>query len=234
MPTPLPDELLTRLRSFDTPTICNALEVARPECRGEGFTTRPLVCLRPRMPPIVGYARTATIRAELPSDDDPATVRQRRMDYYAYVDEGPKPSVIVIEDLDSSPGFGSFWGEVHSHVHRGLGALGVVTNGSIRDLDDNADGFQMLAGQVGPSHAYVRIEAFGRPVNVAEMIVCSGDLVHADQHGAVVIPQDVAADLPAIIDRLVRKEAVIIEASKRPGFDFDTLARAMSDSEDIH
>ena len=93
---------------------------------------------------------------------------------------------------------------------------------------------RLLAGQVGPSHAYVRIEAFGRPVNVAEMIVCPGDLIHADQHGAVVIPQDVAADLPVIVDRIVRKEAVIIEASKRPGFDFDTLARAMSDSEDIH
>ncbi len=234
MPNSLTDDLLAQLRSFDTPTICNALEVARPECRGEGFTTRPLVCLRPQMPPIVGYARTATIRAEHPASDDAGTVRQRRLDYYAYVDDGPKPSVIVIEDLDPAPGFGSFWGEVHSHVHRGLGALGVVTNGSIRDLDDNADGFQMLAGQVGPSHAYVRIEEFGRPVEVADMIVRSGDLIHADQHGAVVVPEDVAADLPAIIDRLVRKEAVIIEASKRPDFGFEMLAQAMRDSEDIH
>ena len=234
MSNSLPDDLLVGLRSFDTPTICNALEVARPECRGEGFTTRPLVCLRPQMPPIVGYARTATIRAEQPSGQDPGTVRQRRLDYYAYVDDGPKPSVIVIQDLDPAPGFGSFWGEVNSHVHRGLGAQGVVTNGSIRDLDDNAEGFQMLAGQVGPSHAYVRIEEFGRPVEVADMIVRSGDLIHADQHGAVVIPEDVAPDLPAIIDRLVRKEAVIIEASKRPDFNFEMLARAMSDSEDIH
>ncbi len=234
MPNTLPDDLLTRLRSFDTPTICNALEVVRPECRGEGFTTRPLVCLRPQMPPIVGYARTATIRAEHPSGNTPEEVRQRRLDYYAYVDDGPKPSVIVIEDQDPNPGFGAFWGEVNSHVHRGLGALGVVTNGSIRDLDDNAEGFQMLAGQVGPSHAYVRIEEFGRPVDVADMIVRSGDLIHADQHGAVVIPEDVAADLPAVIDRIIRKEAVIIEASKRPDFSFDTLARAMRDSEDIH
>ncbi len=234
MPTSLPDDLLTRLRGFDTPTICNALEVARPECRGQGFTTRPLVCLRPKMPPIVGYARTATIRAERPSATPPDEVRQRRLDYYAYVDDGPKPAVIVIQDLDSAPGFGSFWGEVNSHVHRGLGALGVVTNGSIRDLNDNADGFQMLAGQVGPSHAYVRIEEFARPVEVVGMSVRSGDLIHADQHGAVVIPEDVAAELPAIVERIVRKETVIIEASKRPGFGFDDLARAMRDSEDIH
>lgn len=234
MPTALPEDVLTRLRDFDTPTICNALEVATPERRGSGYTIRPLVCLRPAMPPIVGYARTATLRAEHPSDRSPEEEHQVRLDYYAYIASGPRPTVVLIEDLDSGPGHGSFWGEVNSHVHRGLGALGVVTNGSIRDLDQDAEGFQMLAGMVGPSHAHVRIESFNLPVTVAGMAVESGDLIHADQHGAVVIPADVAAELPAISEHLARKEAVIIEASCRPDFDFDMLARAMRDSADIH
>lgn len=234
VPTTLPEDVLTRLRDFDTPTICNALEVAAPEHRGTGYTTRPLVCLRPAMPPIVGYARTATLRAERPSERPAEQDRQRRLDYYAYVAEGPRPSVVAIQDLDPAPGYGSFWGEVNSHVHRGLGALGVVTNGSIRDLDQNAEGFQMLAGMVGPSHAHVRIESFDLPVTIAGMAVASGDLIHADQHGAVVIPADVAAELPTIAEHLARKEAVIIEASCRPDFNFDRLARAMRDSADIH
>ena len=234
MPTHLPDDVLTRLRALDTPTICNALEIAAPERRGTGFTTRPLVCPRPGIPPIVGYARTATIRAEHPPDRGPEAERQTRLDYYAYVAGGPKPSIILIEDLDPSPGYGSFWGEVNSHVHRGLGALGVVTNGSIRDLDQNAEGFQMLAGMVGPSHAYVRIVDFDLPVEIAGMAANPGDLIHADQHGAVVVPAEVAADLPAIAERLVRKEAVIIGASRRADFDFDMLAQAMRDSDEIH
>ena len=234
MPSSPSLDTLNRLREFDTPTICNALEVACPERRGVGYTTRPLVCLRPAMPPIIGYARTATIRAQRPSEDSAAEQRQRRLDYYAYVDGGPKPSVIVMQDIDPAPGYGSFWGEVNSHVHRGLGAMGLVTDGSIRDIDQNAEGFQMLAGMIGPSHAHVRVEAFDRPVEIAGMAVAPGDLIHADQHGAVVVPADVVAEIPAIVERLVRKEAVIIEASKRPGFDFETLARAMRDSDDIH
>lgn len=239
MPTSLPQEelaqeVLDRLGGLDTPTICNALEVASPDRRAVGFTTRPLVCLRPAMPPIVGYARTATLRAERPSALGPNEARQNRLDYYAYIANGPRPSVVVIQDLDPSPGFGSFWGEVNSHVHRGLGASGVVTNGSIRDIDQNAEGFQMLAGMVGPSHAHVHIEAIDLPVEVAGMAVSPGDLIHADQHGAVVIPAEVAADLPAIAERLVRKEAVIIGASRRDDFDFEMLAQAMRDSDDIH
>lgn len=234
MQTPLPETVLTRLGELDTPTICNALEVAAPARHGSGYTTRPLVCLRPAMPPIVGYARTATIRAKNPSDRSPEEQRRHRLDYYDYVAAGARPSVIVIQDLDPVPGYGAFWGEVNSHVHRGLGALGLVTNGSIRDLDQSAEGFQMLAGMVGPSHAHVHVESFDLPVEVAGMAVDSGDLIHADQHGAVVVPAEVAADLPEIAERLVRKEAVIIEASRRPDFDFDMLARAMRDSDDIH
>ena len=234
MHNPLPETALDRLRELDTPTICNALEVARPDRRAVGFTISPLVCLRPTMPPIVGYARTATVRAQRPSDRDPEDERRNRLEYYAYVAKGPRPSVIVIQDLDPSPGHGSFWGEVNSHVHRGLGALGVVTNGSIRDLDQNAEGFQMLAGMVGPSHAHIHVESFDLPVEVAGMTVAPGDLIHADQHGAVVIPVEVAADLPGITEHLMRKEAVIIGASRRDDFDFEMLAKAMRDSDDIH
>ena len=81
-------------------------------------------------------------------------------------------------------GYGAFWGEVQSNVHKALGALGVVTDGSIRDIPMIAPGFQMLAGSIVPSHAYVHVVDYGIDVNVHGMAVKSGDLIHADRHGA--------------------------------------------------
>lgn len=216
-------QLLEALRSFDTPTICNALERVAPERTGYGYTTRPLVCVRPELPPIVGYARTATIRAVQPSAGGAAADREARLAYYQSIAAPPHPTITVIEDLDPAPGFGAWWGEVHTHVHRGLGSLGVVTNGSARDLDQLAEGFQVLAGNVAPSHAYVHPVAWDIPVTVHGMQVRPGDLVHADRHGAVVIPEDVAAEVPEAAAAIAKGESVLIEASKKPDFDFEML-----------
>ncbi|MCL6609658.1 MAG: hypothetical protein K6T74_16375, partial [Geminicoccaceae bacterium] len=172
-------ELLTRLAEADTPTVCNALELVVPERRAKGFTTRPFVVAFPTLAPIVGVARTATIRAREPSSRAPAEAKALRLDYYRYVAAEVLPTVAVIQDLDDPPGFGAFWGEVNSAVHKGLGCLGCITNGSIRDLDLLATGFQLLAGSVGPSHAWVHLEAFGCDVEVHGMTVRHGDLVHA-------------------------------------------------------
>lgn len=226
------DELIAQLASIDTPTVCNALELLAPDRRGEGFTTKPLICTAPGRAPVVGVARTATIRAAQPGDaaHDQAAVRDA---YYAYIDAGPKPSVVVIEDLDDEPGFGSFWGEVNSNIHLGLGCRAVVTNGSVRDLPDLADGFQVLADRVGPSHAYVHVVDHGTTVTVAGMQVSDGDLIHLDQHGAVVIPDAVAGRVAAAAEQIAGRERVIIDAARQPGFDVDALRRAQHRSAQI-
>jgi regulator of RNase E activity RraA len=141
--------------------------------------------------------------------------------------------VVVIEDLDPEPGYGAFWGEVNSNVHKGLGCLGVVTNGSIRDLPQCAEGFQMLGGRVGPSHAYVHVEEFGGTVTVQGMTVRPGDLLHADQHGAVVIPHEVARQVPAAA-LIAKRERVLISAAQQPGFTIEKLAAAMRNADEIH
>lgn len=222
-------DLMAQLGSLDTPTICNALELVAPERQGYGFTTQPLLCVRPHLPSVVGVARTATIRAAHPKDASEATNDARDM-YYEYIADGPKPSVVVISDLDVEPGYGSFWGEVNSNIHRGLGCSAVITNGSVRDLPDIAEGFQMLAGRVGPSHAFVHVVDFGRPVTVAGMRVSDGDLIHADQHGAVVVPADAAGDVFEAADLIRRREHIVIEAAQRPGFDVEALRRAQAEA----
>jgi len=226
--------LIEDLQKFDTPTVCNALEIVAPKRRGYGFTTKPLICTRPELPPMVGIARTATIRAAHPSDLRGADARELSDGYYAYIDEGQKPSIIVIQDLDAERGYGSWWGEVNSNIHKGFGCLGVITDGSVRDLPDIADGFQMMADRVGPSHAFVHVVDYSRPVTVAGMRVSHGDLIHSDQHGAVVIPHDVAGDIKAAAEDIARREHVIISAAKAPGFDIAKLRKAQGDAAEIH
>lgn len=226
--------LLEDLQRFDTPTVCNALEILAPRRRGYGFTTEPLVCLRPDLKPVVAVARTATIRSAHPGDLSGEEARRLSDAYYAYIDEGPKPSIVVIQDLDQQKGYGSFWGEVNSAIHMGLGCLGVITDGGVRDLPDIAAGFQMLAGRVIPSHAWVHVVDFARPVTVAGMRVRDGDLIHADQHGAVVVPADAAAGVRAAAEQIIRREKVIIEAARQPGFSAAKLREAQGRAAEIH
>ena len=226
-----PAALLKQLASIDTPTVCNALEVVAPKRRGYGYTVEPLVCTRPQLGAMVGYARTAAIRAQHPADPRP-----NPGDYYDYIDNGgPKPAISVIQDLDGDArGYGSFWGEVNSNIHKGLGCLGVITDGSVRDLPDVAEGFQMLADRIGPSHAFVHVVSFGGAISVCGMSVNDGDLVHADQHGAVVIPHDAADKVMDAAAAIARREAVVIEAAKRPGFNVDKLKAAQGSAAEIH
>ena len=228
------DADLQLLATWDTPTICNALELVVPHRRATGFTVRPLVCLDPSLAPIVGRARTATIRAMDTAARSAAEQRDVRIAYYEHLANADGPTVTVVQDIDPEPGFGAFWGEVNTAVHKGLGSLGAVTNGSIRDLDECAPGFQLLAGEVGPSHAHVHVVDFGGPVNVCGMAVRHDDIVHADRHGAVVIPPEAVKELPAAVDLITRREAVILECARSPDFDIEKLRRAITDSADIH
>lgn len=232
--TSLSSQLLAELGRYDTPTICNALEIVAPQRRLIGFTTRPLVCPFPGLPPIVGYARTATIRASRASASLPAEQSARRVAYYDYVGTGDGPRVSVIEDRDAPQGYGAFWGEVNSAIHKALGCLGVVTDGSIRDIPQWAPGFQALAGSIGPSHAHVHVESFGEPVNVAGMAVASGDLIHADAHGAVVIPVDVAMLVPEAAELCGRRETPILEIARSANFTLEGLKGALKRSAEIH
>src|SRR5271165_832098 len=226
--------LIADLQAFDTPTVCNALEVLTPRRRGWGYTTQPLVCTRPELKPMVGVARTATIRSAHPGDLSGEAARAQSDAYYAYIDQGAKPSVVVIQDIDEQRGYGSWWGEVNSNIHKGLGAVGLVTDGGVRDLSDIAPGFQMLAGRVIPSHAFVHVVDFGRPITVSGMRVRDGDLIHADQHGAVVIPHEAAAGIKAAAEQIIRREKVIIEAARQPGFTAEKLKAAQGHAAEIH
>jgi len=223
--------LFEHLRKFDTPTICNALEIAVGGRFTTGFTRERLTSCNPKLPPIVGYARTLTVRCSVPFD--PVGRKERLQAYYDYLAQGQGPTVAVVQDVDSQPGLGAFWGEVNTNVHWGLGCVGAITNGSMRDLDMMHPQFQCLAATLSPSHAYIQVIDFGRQVDVLGMSVNSGDIVHADYHGAVVIPAAALEKLPAAIDLMARKEKVILDAARAPGFNAQKMREAMAASEQV-
>ncbi|HKX11187.1 MAG TPA: RraA family protein [Stellaceae bacterium] len=226
---------LAALAEFDTPTICNALEVVAPERRALGFNRRPLVCPFPSMKPVVAYARTATIRSREPHPKTGAEMRALRLAYYDYIGQAPLPSIAVIQDIDGADaGFGAFWGEVQTNVHKALGCIGTITDGSVRDIDQMAPGFFVLAGSIMPSHAHVHSVDFGGTVSVAGMVVSSNDLIHADRHGAVVIPHAVVTRIPEAASLIARREKVLLDAAKQPGFGMAQLREAFARMDDIH
>ena len=223
--------LFAHLRQFDTPTIANALEIAQGKHSTSGFTRQTYLCAFPKLPAIVGFARTATIRCSTPYD--PAVRRKNQIAYYEYVAQGDQPTIAVIQDIDSQPGLGAFWGEVNTHVHWGLGCVGTLTNGSMRDLDAMHPQFQCFAATLSPSHAWVQVVEIGKPVEVLGLAVADGDIVHADRHGAVTIPRDVLEKLPAAIDLMARREKVILDAARKPGFGIAALREAFAASDQI-
>ena len=222
------------LRRFDTPTICNALELVVPARRGRGFTLRPFTAADTALPPLCGLARTGQIRAAAPSGRTREQDREARVGWYEYVADAALPTVVVLEDLDETPGIGAFWGEVNSNVHKGLGAQGCVTSGSFRDLDMLAPGFQIIGAMINPSHAHVHMVGFGREVTVHGMSCAHDDVVHADRHGAVVIPAEAVRALPAAIDLVSRRDKVILDMCKRDDFDIGKLREALARSDEIH
>ena len=225
------DELLALLRQVDTPTVCNAIEVAQGKRGFNCFTRGTMQHSRPGDPAIVGFARTAKISGLAAPKEPSDVIRARRMNYFRSMAGGNGPTVAVVEDVDFPNCIAGWWGEVHVAVHKGLGMSGAVTNGVVRDLDVMDEGFPVLAGSVGPSHGFVHVLKIGDPVEVMNMSVCQGDLIHADRHGALVIPTDVVSLLKNAIEKVINSEAIVLVPAREPGFNIEKLEKVWAQFE---
>ena len=228
---PIPATLLDKLEQVDTPTVCNAIEVAQGRRGFNQFTRGTMHHSRPGTPAMVGRARTARIAGLAPPTEPDAVIKARRMAYFRAMARGPAPTVSVVEDLDYPNCIAGWWGEVHVAVHKGLGLKGALTNGVMRDLDVIDDGFPILAGSIGPSHGYVHVRDLGRQVSIMGMQVGEDDLVHADRHGAVVVPEDVIPKLEDAIATVFANENLILGPAREPGFTIEKLEAAWAEFE---
>ena len=220
------DTLHTLLRRVDTPTVCNAIEVAQGKRGFAAYTRGTMLASYPEAPAMVGYARTAKIAAVTPPDDPPEVIKARRMDYYRHMAQGPRPAIAVVEDVDFPDCVGAYWGEINTTVHKGFGLSGALTNGVMRDLGDLPDGFPVVAGSIGPSHAFVHVREIATAVTIFGLAVADGDLIHADRHGALVIPPEVVPGLESAIAKLLETEQLVLGPAREGGFDFDAFEAA--------
>jgi 4-hydroxy-4-methyl-2-oxoglutarate aldolase len=221
MLTQLTAEELTELKKYATPSLSNGIETFTFRPRNQGFMSSDIQCRFPEMQPMVGYAFTAKIRAAREAER-PVNVGEYRRAVLA----APGPKIIVIQDLDDEV-VGSFWGEVNGNIHKALGAVGTVTNGGVRDLNEvRALGFHFFAQHVLVSHAYVHLEEWGTPVEVGGLTIRPGDLLHGDLHGVLHIPHEIAKDLARATAEVERKERIVINACQSPGFTIEKLEAA--------
>ena len=145
------------------------------------------------------------------------------MQYFYHMASGEEPKIAVVEDVDFPNCVSAWWGEVHTTVHKGLGLAGAVTNGVMRDLGDLEPGFPVIAGSIGPSHAFVHATELATKVNIFGLEIEDGDLVHADRHGAIVIPPGVTNNLEASIKKLISTEHLILGPAREPNFNIKKL-----------
>lgn len=211
---------LDALRKVSTPAVCNAIETFTVRPRNEGFTTSDIRCIFPDLGVMVGYAATARIMGDEPPVEEHHVPRP---DWWDYLQEIPKPRVVVIQDLDRVVK-GAYWGEENANIHKALGCVGVITDGGVRDLDEmQALGFHAFAAHVLVAQAYAHLVDFGIPVRVGGLTVGPGDLLHGDRHGVTVVPQAIAAEVASAVARVERQKREIIELCQSPDFTLEAL-----------
>ena len=209
------------LKKITSPSVANAIETFKVRPREQGNLSSDIRARFPEMGPMVGYAVPCVIRAEHGGLSETSVMLVLAPDRVLTI---PAPRVIVVHDLDDPRGQGAQWGEVQANIHRALGCVGVVTDGSVRDLDEvRALGFQFCAAHVSVSHANVHMVDFGIPIKVGGVLIKPGDLVHGDQHGVCTIPHDIAGKIPEAIAKVEADEREIISACQSPGFTADKL-----------
>ena len=220
MPQLNPEEL-ENLRQISSCSIANAIQNLNVIPRNEGYMSPDIKSIFPDMAPMIGYAVTAVITADMPPSKDMNVSRLRLIEE---IIQTPEPRIVVIKDLDYPNVVGSFWGEVQANIHGSVGCVGTITDGGVRDLDEMRElGFNAFASDVLVSRGYVHLVDVGVPVTVGGLKVNPGDLLLGDQHGVVSIPVDVARDISGALRSVEDQEREMIELCQSPDFTVEKL-----------
>ena len=212
---PISAETLRKLAQFDTPTICNAIEIFEVRPRNTGYMGPQIRAAFPEMRPMVGFASTALFRSGGPPID--GSVYGALADQVEMFPQLEGSAVLVFQDIDDPPVAATF-GEVMCSTYQGFGAVGLVTSGGGRDLEQvQALGFPVFTGSTICAHAYCHILQIGVPVRVGGLNVQSGDLLHGDLNGVTQLPIDIADELADITPDFIKCEEHVLNYVKGPG-----------------
>ncbi len=205
----VPPADLELLRKFDTPTVCNVLELFDLRSRSAGYMDARIQCCFPKLPPMVGYAATATFRAHAPPRA--GNVYAGLTEQVAAFVELPGPAVVVFQDLDNPIAAATF-GEVMCTTYKAFGAAGLITSGAGRDLDQvEALQFPCFTNGTICAHGHPAIMQLGVPVHVGGITVHPGDLLHGDRNGVTTIPNEIASAVAHACPEYMTAEAVVLD-----------------------
>jgi 4-hydroxy-4-methyl-2-oxoglutarate aldolase len=206
---------LAGLAKFDTPTICNIIELFDVVPRNRGYMDGRIKAAFPEMPPIVGFAATAAFRSDAPpAGGDAYGSMDKQVERFA---ELPGPAVVVFQDIDDPPIAATF-GEVMCSTYKAFGSVGLITSGAGRDIEQvRAINYPVFTAGTICSHAYCHILHIGLPVHVGGLTVNNGDLLHGDLNGVTRIPIEIADQIPEIGDEFVAAEKIVLDYVRSPG-----------------
>jgi 4-hydroxy-4-methyl-2-oxoglutarate aldolase len=221
---PLSDADLKLLAQYDTPTISNVIELFEVRPRSAGYMDGRIRACFPEMPPIVGYAATATMRTAYARAE--GAVYGSLDDQIARFSELAGPPIVVFQDLDD-PAVGATFGEVMCASYQSFGAVGIVTSGPARDLDQvRRRGFAAFSDGVISSHSYSHITSIHEPVRIGGMEVRPGDLLHADANGVCGIPLAIASEVAQAADEFVAAESSVMRFADSGSRDLKVYSEA--------
>ncbi len=212
---PITQATLDKLAQFDTPTICNVIELFDVRLRNVGFMDGRIRCNFPELPPMVGFASTAAFRSGAPPAGGDAYASF--LDQVGRYDELPGPAVMVFQDLDDPP-VGATFGEVMCSTYQAFGSVGLVTSGGGRDLEQvHALRYPVFTGSTICAHAYCHVLHVGLPVRVGGLVVNQGDLLHGDANGVTNVPTEIAAAVADVAGPFVDAEKTVLDYVRGPG-----------------
>ena len=199
---------LDLLRKYDTPTVYNVIELFKVRPQTSGYTDGRIKACFPELPPMVGYALTATFRAAAPARNTAYATLDRQV---ALFEEIPSPPILVFQDLDD-PSVAATFGELMCTVYKRFGASGLITSGPGRDLDQvHALQFPVFTSGVVCGHGYCHIPSIQTSVRVGGVTVNPGDLLHGDGNGVTTIPMEIASEVAHVCADYMCAEAIILE-----------------------
>lgn len=226
---PITPQVLAKLASFDTPTICNVIELFAIRPYTSGFMDARIKACFPEMPPVVGFAATATFRSSAPPPPgmDVYDNIEKQVERFGELSGAP---VVVFQDLDD-PAVSATFGEIMCTTYQSFGSVGLITSGAGRDLDQvRRIGYPVFTGGTICAHGYCHTPDVHVPIRVGGVIVIPDDLIHADVNGVTTIPKEIAAEVAEVGDAYVAAEMVIINALKEFGADLKKLQQARQES----
>ena len=214
---------LEELRRIDSPTLANAIEYFGVRGRVEGFAGWELRCAFPQLGSMAGYAVTCT------ADSTTASRRDDRglLRLWEAVEAAPKPAVVVIKDIGPDRSRSCHMGEVMATTAKALGAVGCISDGGLRDVNEvkSLGGFQYFCPGFVVSHGNPVICEVNVPVTLAGLSVEPGDLLHGDVNGVLVIPESIADRVVEQALRVREAEREVLDFLRKPGLTVDALRR---------